>query len=382
MPVIWPAGETRRTVIDVLTKNGLDSVADVIRSLPSSSAASIPLIISPSGELVREISEFIYERWLYSGAEKSKRTLSTYAESLSDWLTFTEAKNISWKVANKRSIAKYRSWLKGSDNSDRTKALASRTINLRVTAVVEFYKYYWGVNISSESVSAEISKKWLGEIKNQKSLRVNVNKPKPRSISNRDCNRFISELPCHHGLIFLWTVCTGLRVGSVLSLTIDEFERLIAGGDGFIEVKVKGGKILDTYIPRRVVIETQKYISTHRVLASKTMRQESCRELFLNSRGLPVSRHCYYRAFKTVCGKFGIKANPHQARATFASRVEEKLHYATKELGIDSLKVIQGLLGHVSSSTTQDYLDRLALRSPCIMSLLDESSKEVGEANV
>lgn len=382
MPVIWPASGTTRTVIDVLTRHGLDSVADVIRSLPSSSAASIPLIISPSGEFVREISEFIYERWLFSGAEKSKRTLSTYAESLSDWLTFTEAKNVSWRVANKRSIAKYRSWLKGGDNSGRTKSLASRTINLRITAVIEFYKYYWGVNIWSESASAEVSKKRLGEIMDQKSLKVKLNKPKPRSISNRDCNNFINELPCHHSLIFLWTVCTGLRVGSVLSLTVDRFEKLISSGDSFIDVAVKGGKVLETYIPQRVVIETQKYISTHRVLVDKTMRQGSCRELFLNSRGLPVSRHCYYRAFKTVCSKFGIKANPHQARATFASRVEEKLNYATKELGIDSLKVIQGLLGHASSSTTQDYLDRLALRSPSIMSLLDESSKDVGEVNV
>lgn len=382
MPVIWPSNCPKSTVIDALTKNGLDSVSDVIIRLSSCSAPSVPVILSPGGEVVREFSEFIYERWLYSGAEKSKRTLSTYAESLSDWLKFTEAKNVNWKMANKRSIAQYRNWLKGSDSLGGKKALASRTVNLRITAVVEFYKYYWSLNISSGSASAEISKKRLGEIEVQKSLRVKLNKPKPRSISKKDCNIFIKELQPQHRLIFLWTVCTGLRIGSVLGINMAEFQELMARGDGFICVKVKGGKVLDTYIPPRVVMETKKYILIHRVLARKAMYKESSNALFLNSIGNPVSRHCYYRAFKIVCGRFGIKANPHQARATFASRVEEKLNFATKELGIDSLKILQGLLGHADSSTTQDYLDRLALRSPAILSLLNESSNDIGEINV
>ncbi|MBM3324725.1 MAG: tyrosine recombinase XerD [Calditrichaeota bacterium] len=75
--------------------------------------------------------------------------------------------------------------------------------------------------------------------------------------------------------------------------------------------------------------------------------------VFLNQRGLPISRMGFWKILRHYLDKAGIKghASPHTLRHSFATHLLE---------GGADLRVVQELLGHVSLSTTEIYthLDR------------------------
>ncbi len=79
--------------------------------------------------------------------------------------------------------------------------------------------------------------------------------------------------------------------------------------------------------------------------------------VFLNQRGLPLTRMGYWNILRKYLDKAGIKkkASPHTLRHSFATHLLE---------GGADLRVVQELLGHVSISTTEIYthLDRDYLR--------------------
>jgi len=79
--------------------------------------------------------------------------------------------------------------------------------------------------------------------------------------------------------------------------------------------------------------------------------------VFLNQRGLPLTRMGYWNILRNYLDKAGIKkhASPHTLRHSFATHLLE---------GGADLRVVQELLGHVSISTTEIYthLDRDYLR--------------------
>ena len=79
--------------------------------------------------------------------------------------------------------------------------------------------------------------------------------------------------------------------------------------------------------------------------------------LFLNQRGLPLSRMGFWKILRKYLDKAGIKrhASPHTLRHSFATHLLE---------GGADLRVVQELLGHVSLATTEIYthLDRDYLR--------------------
>jgi integrase/recombinase XerD len=79
--------------------------------------------------------------------------------------------------------------------------------------------------------------------------------------------------------------------------------------------------------------------------------------VFLNLRGLPLSRMGFWKVLRKYLDKAGIKkhASPHTLRHSFATHLLQ---------GGADLRVVQELLGHVSLSTTEIYthLDRDYLR--------------------
>lgn len=367
MPIVWPL-KSNALALEVLARKHR-SVHTAYKELKNSRELIFPIYVSPSGLVNFEFSYFLYETWLYRGKLKSEKTISTYAECLSCWFDYVAASGVDWCVCRERDIAGYRNWMCGTDVSDHSrKKLSGRTINLRIAVVAEFYKYYRARNSRTDC------EKNIAETSSYKGLSVRVNKRRPKIIPDGKINIFKDSMSEVHWLIFLWCLCTGLRLGSVLRLTVSDVREVINSGGGFLKVIVKGGKSLDIYVPRKVIGDTERYIRVGRAIREGGAKEDS---LFLNLRGSPVTRHGYYKAFKIAAQKAGCDCTPHSTRSTYASKLMEVLPAVCKEKGLDSIKVVQALLGHVSVETTKDYVDRIMIFSTSVLAAIDESTDEI-----
>lgn len=374
MPIIWPE-QDRGIALRILRDKGHTEIYSEFKNISRELASCVPIFITLEGEVVIEFSNYIYETWLYSGRIKSLKTVSTYAESLSSWLEFIQISALNWKTCKLREIASYRNWMAGNDSGVYARSrLANRTINLRVTVVCEFYKYYWRSMAGADAASKNIYEKKLSSLANTKGLFLRVNRGRPRTIPLDRCRQLQDKLNGAHRLVFLWTLCTGLRVSSVLALTVHDFKKFRDSESHFMKIKVKGGKQVDVYIPRRVVDSTDRYLSVGRCIDD---RGKSNDRLFINSHGAPVTRHGYYKSFKKAANSLRLDCSPHSTRSTYASNLIEKLSPACDALGLDRMKIVQTLLGHSSSETTRDYIDSISICTTDVLKIIEDGISEL-----
>ncbi|QCI13045.1 hypothetical protein E6B08_17445 [Pseudomonas putida] len=334
------------------------------------SEVRLPFLLGVDGKPVFEVHDFLHEKMFYLGSYKSLNSIRTYSESLQHWFVYLEGEDLEWKSVSVRNIVGYRNYMKSSGGTSR-KSLSAATVNLRINVVVEFYRYWW-----SEQYRSHGSVQAKSNIERSRSrtvrLRVNADRKGARALTLESCAEIYSQLKGVHRLVFLWCVCTGMRISSVLNLELSQFNRLAeAGGHGFIEVEVKGGRKQSVYVPGLVTEETISYILVERCL-TPSINSDSEEKLFLNSRGQYVTRGCYYSAFKRGCAAKNIKSNPHQTRATFATHLESRLQPVKDTHHLDPLKIIQGLLGHASSDTTQMYLENIKGRHINVTGLIED----------
>jgi len=176
--------------------------------------------------------------------------------------------------------------------------------------------------------------------------------------------------------VLKWALATGLRTSSIINLKLSEVNDLLGNTScRFMSVIVKGGKYHRVYVPQDLVFETTTYIDVERKLSER--RGALHQQLFLNSRGSPLTAKAYYSAYKRACALIGVKSHPHQARTTFATFMHRRLSFVSAELGLDNVKIIQGLLGHASSVTTEQYLERIATGNPDVLEMLEQHSQSL-----
>lgn len=381
MLLLWPSKETSKMVLNTIASVGLEVLS--LKESKSDDSYHIPIIFDESrGEVVREAHEFLYEKSYYSEYYKSDKTVRTYAECILCWLKYTISTGIDWRSANVRNIAHYRNVMKASGGRNE-KVLSAATINLRLAVVFEFYKFYWSKLSQQGGGDTHLYTHRLNQLKMNK-VRVKAAKKRPRAIPQHSCQMLMKSLRGVHRVIFAWTLTTGLRVSSVLSITSAQVNSLThSSSDGFIEVPSKGGKRQKAYVPRSLLLETIKYAEILRVLSRKKLHSWSVDEslFFINERGVSVTRSCYYTAYKRACKKLEITSHPHQARTTFATFMERQLFKATRELGLDHIKIVQGLLGHASADTTKDYLESISGSHVEVLKILERYAISVGGAN-
>lgn len=152
----------------------------------------------------------------------------------------------------------------------------------------------------------------------------------------------------------------GLRVSELVGLC----EKDVLLDKGLLLVRGKGGR--ERMVP--IGGSAQRALSAWLTKGRLNMRKRKAGELleyraaagdsvFLNLRGLPLSRMGFWKVLRKYLDKAGIKkhASPHTLRHSFATHLLE---------GGADLRVVQELLGHVSLSTTEIYthLDRDYLR--------------------
>jgi integrase len=379
MKLLWPAQITHSALQQSLDEARLFDVANHFASKKFAPSSGIPLIIDNSNSIVREASYFLQEKLFYSPAYQTDKTVKTYAECLAAWFDYAEKSGFDWRRATPRVILRYRNSIKNTISEKTNRLLAVRTINLRLVVVSEVYEFYWSRLSLQPSPSAQIYHDSLQELSRLK-LNLRGGIKKQRSIPVAACNALVANLHGVHKLIFVWSVSTGLRIGALLNVKLVDFEQLCSEvSDRFVFVLSKGGKVVHAYVPRLVIERTSRYVEIDRVLSLgreiKSGRPPEA--LFLNSTGTPVSYSCYYSAFKRACSTIRIKANPHQARNTFATVVERRMSTSPAFNDLDSVKVMQGLLSHASSETTEDYLDSIVSNNSDVLALLEDVAGDI-----
>jgi len=134
---------------------------------------------------------------------------------------------------------------------------------------------------------------------------------------------------------------TGLRVSELVGLRLAELDL----DTGCLRCIGKGNKERLVPLGRRAVEALRRYLGVVRL---KLLRGRSSPVVFVNNRGLKMSRVGFWKVLKTYGRRAGLpaKLSPHKLRHSFATHLLER--------GAD-LRSVQAMLGHADISTTQIY---------------------------
>jgi len=141
---------------------------------------------------------------------------------------------------------------------------------------------------------------------------------------------------------------TGIRLNELCRLTI--YEADLAGG--MLRVKGKGQKDRVVPLGKHAVKFLREYIT--KVRPRLTKKNRTCRHLFINRRGKPVSGQVVSIMIRTYVRESKIKkqVTAHTFRHTFATVLIKN--------GAD-LAAVQKMMGHADLKTTQGYLRSLGI---------------------
>lgn len=132
---------------------------------------------------------------------------------------------------------------------------------------------------------------------------------------------------------------TGLRVSELVALKTSDVNLDL----GFLLTLGKGSKERTVPLGQSAINWTRKYMASRSSLLDK----KSSPYLFINARGLPLSRQVFWKLIVGYGEKAGIgHITPHLLRHSFATHLLEN--------GAD-LRSVQMMLGHSDISTTQIY---------------------------
>lgn len=134
---------------------------------------------------------------------------------------------------------------------------------------------------------------------------------------------------------------TGLRVSEVAHIKLGD----ITFEAGFLRSVGKGNKERIVPIGKHAIEWVQRYLHEARGSLAKA---ENLGEVFLSTRGKPLSRKTIWVLIKKYARRAGITKNitPHTLRHSFATHLLD---------GGADLRVVQDLLGHSDVATTQRY---------------------------
>lgn len=316
-----------------------------------------PLILTGSGQMHWGAFCFLLDLYRLDSSRDRRKTLQTYAESLKSWLQHLEASHADWTRPAPRLLSDYRTALTSGLGGQ--KRASNATVNLRTVVVREFYLYLnswtsWRMLDASLRIEAAPIARFLDSA--QKIGRAKGYRKRPRALTSDEVGALGAALKSPYSLIFKWTIATGIRRSTAVSLSLDdlppEVRRL-----AYIQVTVKGGRRIEIPVTEGLQRSTSDYIATlrNKYLARSGTATSS---IFINSRGYPVSSSSYYQAFRRAAKLTGIDVSPHAARHTFAVHMKAALErFAEQGAQLNPIKVLQHILGHSSARTTEIYLE-------------------------
>lgn len=207
-----------------------------------------------------------------------------------------------------------------------------KTVNLRIQAMNKYLDYLGKPELRLKAVKVQ-----------QKNFLENV-------ISNADyifLKRQLKKDNNLEGYFVVWFLAaTGARVSELIQIKAEHVEM------GYIDLYTKGGKLRRLYIPKKLKLETLKWLA-------ETGRTSGY--LFLNRYGRQISTRGIFQQLKTYADKYGLDKKvvyPHSFRHRYAKNFLEKY---------TDIALLADLMGHESLETTRIYLRRTASEQQAIV---------------
>lgn len=244
----------------------------------------------------------------------SRSTLMSYAFDIKDFFEKT-----NYQVPDIQSVTNYFKILKAN-------GLKETSINRKISCLKVFFKFLKreGYIDHNPTYSLELKKTWI--------------KP-PKILKTEDLERFFKAIALDsvEGLrdyaLFMLMYASGLRVSEVIGLEITHLK------DGFVFVRGKGNKERIVPVAPVAINAVDDYLK---------YRDDANKWLFLDQKGMPISRFTVFKRLKNYLKKAGLDLvySPHSFRHAFATHLLD---------GKADLRLIQELLGHSNIKTTDRY---------------------------
>jgi site-specific recombinase XerD len=180
-----------------------------------------------------------------------------------------------------------------------------------------------------------------------------------------------------------WQLYTGLRVGELLTLTVNDVTQHADSGRSrrgasrqTIDIMRKGRKRGYVIAPNTLLQETQGYLSLHRAAwVARAVRLRGAADasaLFVNSRGRSVKKNSYQQVIADTGKACGFRATTHLLRSTFACMMLARLERLVQQgAAINPLLIVKILMGHERIDTTDRYLRAIAVDRVVLTDVLD-----------
>lgn len=225
--------------------------------------------------------------------------------------------NTHYDGATKENLLAYKGYL--------TEFFKPATVNLRIQAINKYLEYLHKDKLHLKSVKVQ-----------EKNFMENV-------ISNADYN-FLKNRLKSDGLyewyfVVWYLTATGTRVSELIQIKVEHVKT------GYIDLYTKGGKLRRVYIPKRLRVETLRWLRDIK-------REEGY--LFLNRYGQRITTRGIAHQLKSYAIKYGIDVSvvyPHSFRHRYAKNFLQKCN---------DISLLADLMGHESIETTRIYLRRTA----------------------
>jgi site-specific recombinase XerD len=310
------------------------------------------------------------------GSTRSKKTWSTYATGLVDWLRVCEANSWSWRDATEEHAAAYRDSALTQPSSFMGRALKSESINLYLTACARFYKWAVERNHASNNPFAYVKSKrprehFLAHTDFTASgekllLALPVEREKrPHYYTVDERRRIQAEMAPRDRLIMRWALYSGTRISEVTTLPLDALPKqtdYVAGKWRKVWVTGKSGRRL-VWVPSFILDETWQYIrfERHRIVSNCKQKARSFDEngLWLGRWGRGLTEAGVRSAFELALCKASVNGRFHDCRHTYAIVTLDRLMLQAESPQArlrNPLQALQRLLGHKHLSSTTIYL--------------------------
>ena len=307
---------------------------------------------------------------------KSSNTQRTYCYALKQYFVYLQQTEKDYKKVSLEDLVEFVAWLRNPYESVKVTPLQStkakkteRTINLTITAITNFYDYlYRNEEIQNDMVEKLIKQIFTGGRTKYKDFLYHVNKGKPSNrnilkvkeprrklqvLSKESVQRLIQATTNIRDKLLVQVLFeTGLRIGEVLSLFMEDFIfdhknghriRLIDRGELENGAKLKTGE-REIYVSQALMDLYDDYL--YEVLDELEVDTNF---VFVKLRGNNVGRAMNYQdvsaLFKRLRKKTDINVHPHLLRHTHAT----EFYKQTKDI-----KQVQERLGHSQIQTTMN----------------------------